>query len=150
MRLLLTVTLLCSLCPAAVHAQARTRTVICKQDSNGDLTLRTRRCARGETRISNISALEGADGSALVYGDGSSGPLVVSQDTTWSSSEAVGQYTTCTINAGITLTVPTGTILRCSGSFTNEGTITVSNPYLPSDLGIAGVGGDIFPDLQES
>jgi hypothetical protein len=125
--------------------------VICKKRSNGAITLRTRRCSASETKVTNITALtgatgptgapgsagsEGADGSLRIYGDGSSGALNVATTTSWSGSEALGQYTDCSIAAGVTLTVPTGTVLRCSGSFTNDGTIS-SHQLLswPTDRG---------------
>lgn len=144
----------------ATATDAIAATVICKKTSNGTLTLRSTRCSRGETRITNISALrgaagtngttgaDGADGSLRVYGDGSAGALTVSGPTTWSSQEALGQYTTCSIASGATLTVPTGTVLRCSGAFTNEGTIVVSNSFAGPTLGGVSASGGLIPAYQ--
>lgn len=39
--------------------------------------------------------------------------------------DANAQYTDFTINTGITLTVPSGTIIRCTGTFTNSGIVVV-------------------------
>jgi len=80
-----------------------------------------------------------------IYGDSSAGALSVSGTVTWSSTEGLGQYTDCSIAAGATLTVPTGTVLRCSGSFTNNGTITVSTPYGAAQIGGISASGGIYP-----
>ena len=68
----------------------------------------------------------GAPGVRLLYGDGSSGEHVVSSDATLDPSELL--FTDFTVEAGATLTVPSGTVLRCTGTFTNRGTIVVQ-PY---------------------
>ena len=138
-------------------SEANAATVICKKNSNGALTLRSNRCARGETKVSNISALTGtngsdgaagADGSLRIYGDGSAGALNITSDVTWISNEALGQYTTCTIASGATLTVPTGTVLRCSGAFTNDGTIVVKNTFTAPQIGSIPASGGIYPAFQ--
>ncbi len=154
MRLSITLALMCLCYPLSASAQSASSTVICKKNSNGAIALRNRRCAARETKITNISTLQGAtgpqgsDGALRIYGDGSSGALTVSSSGTWSGTEALGQYTACSIATGVTLTVPTGTVIRCSGSFTNDGTIVVSNPYLgPQSGGIAASGG-ILPNNE--
>jgi len=43
------------------------------------------------------------------------------------------QYTNFTVNRDVTLTVPSGTVLRCTGTFTNNGTIAVSPGAQGSD-----------------
>lgn len=64
--------------------------------------------------------------SADIYGDGSAGALNIASDTTLNTTDHPNpQYTDITIDAGRTLTVPSGTVLRCTGSFTNNGTISV-------------------------
>lgn len=59
-----------------------------------------------------------------VYGDGSAGAKTVSADETLSGTNF--QFTDFIVNSGVTLTVESGTVIRCSGSFTNNGTIAVS------------------------
>lgn len=66
----------------------------------------------------------GEDGSIRIYGDGSAGSLSVSGSTTLNAANL--QYSDITIEPGGTLTLPSGTILRVSGSFVNQGTITVN------------------------
>ncbi len=164
MRNLVALIIICLCYPLSASAQAASSTVICKKRSNGAITLRTRRCSASETKVTNITALtgatgptgstgapgsagsEGADGALRIYGDGSSGALNVATTTLWSGSEALGQYTDCSIAAGVTLTVSTGTVLRCSGSFTNEGTIVVTNYYLGPEIGGVPASGGMLPN----
>lgn len=160
MRSLVALLTVCLCYPLSASAQAVSSTVICKKSSNGALTLRTRRCASGETKVKNISTLrgatgpqgaaglDGADGSLRIYGNGSSGALTIAADTSWNSTEALGQYTDCTIASSVTLTVPTGTVLRCSGTFTNNGTILVTNYYLGPQVGGLAASGGVLPAIE--
>lgn len=70
----------------------------------------------------------GADGQLRIYGDGSAGSFTVSANTNWASGTGPSnqnlQFEDFTVNAGITLTVPSGTVIRVRGTFTNNGTIT--------------------------
>lgn len=66
---------------------------------------------------------QGPPGEGFEYGDASAGAKVVSADETL--ADPVLMYADFTVNAGVTLTVPSGTELRCSGTFTNNGTIVV-------------------------
>jgi hypothetical protein len=61
---------------------------------------------------------------AAIYGDGSAGPRIVSSDASL-DDDVNRQYSQLTIESGATLTVPSGTVIRVSGSFTNNGTIVV-------------------------
>ncbi len=82
--------------------------------------------ATGATGPAGPQGPAGAGSSA--YGDGSAGNLVVAGNTDWSTTPPANgnfQFGNCTIGAGAVLTVPSGTVIRCSGSFTNQGTITV-------------------------
>jgi hypothetical protein len=142
---------LCVCDSLSAPSEAVAATVICKKNSNGVLTLRSNRCSRGGTKISNISALTGAagtEGSLRIYGDGSARALNVTSDVTWISNEALGQYTTCAIASGATLTVPTGTVLRCSGAFTNHGTLVVKNTFAAPQVGSIAASGGIYPAYQ--
>ena len=64
---------------------------------------------------------QGASGAMVLYGDGSAGPKVVSATTSLTDSNT--QYTNFAVNAGVTLTIAHGYWLRCTGTFTNNGTI---------------------------
>jgi len=93
--------------------------------------------ASNVTELSNqdarITALEGAGGGggSSAFGDGSSGALTVSSSQDWTDAGGDAPaddgllFTDITINSGQTLTVPSGTILRCTGTFTNDGTLAV-------------------------
>jgi hypothetical protein len=68
------------------------------------------------------------EGQLRVYGDGSALALHVTASTDWSTTPPTNNNTSFTdviIDAGQTLTVPSGTIIRCTGTFTNDGTISV-------------------------
>jgi hypothetical protein len=75
-------------------------------------------CGEGDsvTNVTNVT-------STSIYGDGSAGARTVSADETLSDENF--QYTNFTVEAGFTLTVPSGTVIRCTGTFTNDGTIVV-------------------------
>lgn len=64
----------------------------------------------------------GADGTLRVYGNGSAGALVVASPSTAITNP---QFTDVTIGTGVTWTVPSGTVIRCTGTFVNNGTILV-------------------------
>ena len=67
-----------------------------------------------------------------IYGNGSAGALEIVANTNWGAYGSPAnqnlQFTNLTINSGWTLTVPSGTVIRVTGSFINFGTITVQ-PY---------------------
>ncbi len=68
----------------------------------------------------------GADGDIRVYGNGSAGSKIVSADEDWQNTPPTNlMFTDFTVNAGVTLNIPSGTVIRCTGSFTNHGTIQV-------------------------
>lgn len=89
---------------------------------------RTRKCKAGEVLAQSgpqgPTGLPGADGSLRVYGDGSAGAKTIATDTTLTDSNLM--FTDFVVNAGQTLTVPSGTVIRCTGEFINRGTIAVS------------------------
>ena len=71
------------------------------------------------TNTSSIANVFNGDGSAL--------DLAISASTNWSSTPPANpNFANCTIDAGFTLTVPAGSTIRCSGTFTNNGTLSVS------------------------
>lgn len=75
----------------------------------------------------NFAVLENAV-NTLFGGDGGVGDLAITTSTDWSltpPTSGLPNYMNCSVSAGATFTVPAGTILRCSGTFTNNGTIEV-------------------------
>ena len=128
---LLGLSLFCA--PFTSYAQQASNVVICKKTSNGVITLRSRKCKSGEAKLSNISSLtgtngnngtDGADGSLRIYGDGSAGELHITTNTVLADPNL--QYTNILIDVGVQLTVPSGTVLRCNGTFRNRGTLSVN------------------------
>ncbi len=65
----------------------------------------------------------GVSADYLVYGSGQRGSFTTLGDATLDPENA--QFTSFTVRPGDTLTVPSGTVIRCTGSFTNAGTIVV-------------------------
>ena len=84
--------------------------------------------AAGPPGTNGTNGMDGADGQLRIYGDGSAGAKTVAADEVWTGGTAPTnlQFTDVTINAGTTLTVQSGTVIRCTGTFTNNGTIVVS------------------------
>jgi hypothetical protein len=87
----------------------------------------------GQTGPAGPAGPAGADGQLRIYGDGSAGAFTVtSSDTLNNLLTAAGnsqgnlQFTNFTVNGGQTLTVPSGTKIRCTGTFINNGAIVVS------------------------
>lgn len=76
-----------------------------------------------------INAAGGGGGSSCsAFGDGSAGNKVVSSNENWSTSVPNNgnvNFDNLTINSGVTLTVPSGTIIRTQSNFVNNGTIVV-------------------------
>lgn len=117
-----------------LSAVADAATVICTKNSNGAVTLRQNRCRRGETRVRNRSQLIGATGPAgaagepgslRVFGDGSAGDVVQTTDISAPTDDPNRQYHDFTVPAGASIIITSGTVIRCTGTFTNLGTITV-------------------------
>lgn len=69
-----------------------------------------------------------AEGQPQIYGDGSAGDLHVtaSNDLLTLAADGNLQFASVIIDAGVVLSVPSGTIIRCTGSLTNAGTIQVT------------------------
>src|ERR1051325_9510684 len=65
----------------------------------------------------------------LAYGDGSAGALTISSNIDWTTSPPASnnlQFSSITVNAGQTWTIPSGLVLRVKGTFTVNGTINVA------------------------
>ena len=78
----------------------------------------------GTAGPSGATGPTGPSGVLGVYGDGSAGAALM----LFSGTLEVGnnQYTDFTVSNGVTITVPSGTVIRCTGSFSNFGQIVVS------------------------
>lgn len=105
---------------------------LCVRDDRGVIRVRERcKTALGERSLaiedfrgdSGPKGDTGINGSVRVYGDGSAGEKTVSVSGIFNDSNP--QYANFTVAAGVTLTVQSGTVIRCTGSFTNHGTIQV-------------------------
>lgn len=100
-----------SICPAGYKQIINTATFSGPAGSNG-------------TNGSNGSnGADGADGSLRIYGDGSAGSKSVTSSETLADSNL--QYSSFSVASGHTLTVPSGTVIRSSGTCNIEGTISV-------------------------
>jgi hypothetical protein len=73
--------------------------------------------------VQGIQGVPGVAGDLRIYGDGSAGEKAISADETLADVNL--EYTNFTVNGGVVLTVPSGTIIRCTGTFTNNGMIVV-------------------------
>lgn len=82
--------------------------------------------ADGADGAPGADGADGADGGGGAFGDGTAGALNITTSTNWDTSfQSNLNFTTCNIASGQTLTVPSGTVIRCTGNFTNNGTIEV-------------------------
>lgn len=75
---------------------------------------RLKKCKTGEVKLSD---------AFNIYGDGSGELKKISASETL--EDPLVSYTNVEIDAGVTWTVPSGTVIRCKGNFTNNGTIIV-------------------------
>ena len=89
-----------------------------------------------------INASGGGGGGVSAYGSGSAGNVTISVPTDWTNVTPNLQFDNLTIDPGQTLTVPSGTIIRCTGTFTNNGTLVVG----PGALGETWSGGPLIPN----
>ncbi|MCB0335279.1 MAG: hypothetical protein KDD62_03210, partial [Bdellovibrionales bacterium] len=96
----------------------------------------TGQCPKGTSEVGS-----GFLTNARLFGDGSSGILNVTEDTELATA-STHLYSKVSIAVGATLTVQSGTVLKVSGEFINQGTVEVS-PYamggkhLIFDLGLS-------------
>jgi hypothetical protein len=100
---------------------------------NGKQNLVTGTCPTGQSiRAINANGSVVCQPLSFFGGDGSAGNLVVGTQS-WSATPPVNpNFANITINPGQTLTVPAGTTIRCSGTFTNNGILAV-DPGATSD-----------------
>lgn len=77
----------------------------------------------GETGEQGPTGATGADGALRIYGDGSSGSRSITSSILLNDTNP--QYRDFIVASGVTMQVPSGTVIRCTGEFRNEGTIQV-------------------------
>ncbi|MGE3180839.1 MAG: hypothetical protein AB7N71_04355 [Phycisphaerae bacterium] len=102
-----------------------------------------------------LPGLDGRDGALRVYGDGSGGVQTIDGNVNLATfASTVGantyQFETLFVSSGATLTIPSGSVIRCSQDFINHGTIIVEpmafgNAVGTGDLGIART----FPQIAD-
>ena len=94
---------------------------------NGKQNLVTGACPTGQSiRAINANGSVVCQPLSFFGGDGSAGNLTVAANQSWSATPPVNpNFANITINPTQTLTVPAGTTIRCSGTFTNNGTLSV-------------------------
>lgn len=81
---------------------------------------------------SKITALETRLGQKL-YGNGAAGERIVTSDIRLKGADANRQYTDFIVEPGVTLMVQSGTVIRCTGTFINRGTIILEHGTVGSD-----------------
>jgi hypothetical protein len=81
----------------------------------------------GTNGTNGTNGADGADGQLRIYGDGSGGSETIASNMTLDNADANAQYVNFTVNAGVTLTIPSGAVMRCTGTFTNNGTIVIQS-----------------------
>ena len=80
--------------------------------------------AQGPTGEVGSNGIDGVDGQDAAWGDSSAGDVTFSSTTTLDQDNL--QFNNFTVSSGVTLTVASGTIIRCKGQFNNDGTIFVT------------------------
>ena len=115
------------MCGAAPGARADTLCIKRRLQINGTtipharaLTIRGAACPRGYRSLMDTASFN----SSALYGNGTAGDLTISSDTQYLTS-LNNNYVNITVAAGAELHLYSGTILRCTGAFTNLGTVNV-------------------------
>lgn len=95
---------------------------------NSKQDLVTGTCPPGQAiRAVNQNGTVTCQSVSFFGGDGSAGDLTVAAGQNWNATPPANpNFANIAINAGQTLTVPAGTTIRCSGTFTNNGTLSVT------------------------
>lgn len=123
-------------CPSKYSALLNTATLT---GASGPTGVTGATGATGMQGATGATGATGVDGGLRVYGDGSAGNLNVASSTSLVTANA--QYTDINIVAGATLSVPSGAAIRCTGTLTVDGTISV---------GVAARGGYMSATLSSS
>lgn len=105
--------------------------------SRGERGEKGERGDKGDQGLQGESGPTGQDGSLRIYGDGSAGDLSISGTVTWDIEGPINTQFKNFTNEG-TLTVPSGTVIRCQGTFTNRGTLTVTTAGMGGVVSMTG------------
>lgn len=72
---------------------------------------------------------QGTPGALALYGDGSDGALTISSSVDWNSSPPSGmlRFSSLTITSTVSLTLPSGLVIRVTGNVSIDGPITVGS-----------------------
>lgn len=112
------------------------------EDANADGSVNVLDCRgpAGATGADGANGVDGADGMdgmdgmdgpsalAALFGDGSSGARNIGVDARFETQSDANQlWTDFGVSTGVILRVQSGTVIRCSGMFVNNGTIIVEN-----------------------
>ncbi len=97
---------------------------ICPSNTTEFLDLDTLKPPQGPQGPNGPAGIKGLDGALKKYGDGSSGNLVVSG---YYFPILTNQYENIIVEPGGHLEVSPGSIIRCRGTFVNNGLVTVSD-----------------------
>lgn len=91
----------------------------------------------------------GEDGAVRVFGDGSAGDLIITEDFVFDGEAGPDnlQFNNVTIHEGVVVNVSSGTTIRVLGEFVNQGTIVVSPAAEGGFLAVNLFGSATFPDL---
>jgi hypothetical protein len=103
--------------------------VVCQRKKSGALRVRSTECKKSEVVFAGAlgptgpAGPQGPGGELRIYGDGSAGARTI---TGIVALEDVNlQFTDLTIETGAFVGVPSGSVIRCAGTFTNNGLLTV-------------------------
>lgn len=110
------------ICLQAASGRLRVRDRCLTRDGESEVRLES---LRGEPGTSGPPGESGPDGTLKVYGDGSAGSVSISGNIVYNSGNS--QYQNFSVESGATLVVPSGTVIRCTGSFSNSGTIIATS-----------------------
>jgi len=80
--------------------------------------------AKGDSGAPGTPGANGADGALRIFGDGSAGSVAINSSAAFTFSNP--QFVDFTVGPSAVLTIPSGTVIRCTGIFKNQGLIIVS------------------------
>jgi hypothetical protein len=113
-----------------LQTTAKTSLVAAVNDDNSRIGDLTQLATTAKTDL--VSAVNEVRHTSPIFGDGSAGTVTITGTTDWnkpigttSSPPTNLSFQDFTINAGATLFVPSGTVIRCTGNFTNNGALVV-------------------------
>ncbi|HXJ34509.1 MAG TPA: hypothetical protein VMS22_10810 [Candidatus Eisenbacteria bacterium] len=114
-------------CVVGVLVAATADAVVCQKKKSGTLRVRPIECKRGEIPFEGAfgpAGPQGPGGELRIYGNGSAGPLTVETQNAFDDVTNL-QFTDLTIPTTALVFVASGTVIRCTGTFTNNGTLQV-------------------------